>query len=155
MFTGGFVKIGPFKFFVLFKGPFLVALDLKGQGPSFSVPEAEKRWLEKVRAELEGYFGGAKNYPDFENLRLEVPNFTRRCLELLREIPRGEVRTYGWLADRVGSPGALRAVGRALARNPLPLFYPCHRIVAKNGLGGFSAGREWKRLLLAWEGVRF
>lgn len=155
MLSGDFVKIGPFKFFVLFKGPFLVALDLRGRRPSFSVPEADKESLERVRVELEAYFRGAKNYPDLENLRLEVPDFTRRCLERLRDIPRGEIRTYGWLAERVGSPKAFRAVGRALARNPLPLFFPCHRVVARNDLGGFSAGREWKRFLLAQEGLLF
>jgi len=155
MLSGGFVKVGSFKFFALFRGPFLIALDLKGRKPSFSVCEAEGKWLAEVEAELESYFRGAKNCPEFENLRLEVPPFTRRCLEVLKEIPRGEVRTYGWLAERVGAPRAFRAVGRALASNPLPLFYPCHRVVAKEGLGGFSAGLVWKRRLLAWEGLRF
>ena len=73
--------------------------------------------------------------------------------ELLR-IPRGETRSYGELADELGKRRAARAVGGACGANPIPVLIPCHRVLAaKGGLGGFSGGLEWKRRLLALEGV--
>ena len=78
--------------------------------------------------------------------------FTARVLAALRRIPRGTTITYGELARRMGAPRAARAVGTACGANPLPLFIPCHRVVAAGGrLGGFSAGLAWKRFLLAKE----
>jgi O-6-methylguanine DNA methyltransferase len=80
--------------------------------------------------------------------------FERSVLEVVRKIPEGEVVTYGEVARRVGRPGAARAVGQALARNPFPLLIPCHRVVRSDGrLGGFSSGPERKRMLLQEEGV--
>jgi len=67
-------------------------------------------------------------------------------------IPLGEVRTYAWIARKIGSPGAFRAVGQALKRNPYPLIIPCHRVVAAGKrLGGYSGGRRKKKMLLALE----
>jgi methylated-DNA-[protein]-cysteine S-methyltransferase len=74
----------------------------------------------------------------------------------LRDVPRGTTVTYGELADRAGRPGAARAVGSAMARNPWPIVVPCHRVLAAGGaLGGFSApgGVVTKRRLLVQEGV--
>ena len=80
--------------------------------------------------------------------------FGRRVLEEVHRIPRGRVATYGMIARALGSPGATRAVGSACARNPLPLFIPCHRVVRSDGtLGGYAGGAALKRLLLEWEGV--
>jgi methylated-DNA-[protein]-cysteine S-methyltransferase len=68
-------------------------------------------------------------------------DFDRRTLHAAREIPPGSTLTYRALAERVGSPGACRAVGQAMRRNPVPLLVPCHRVLASDGrLGGFSAG---------------
>lgn len=72
--------------------------------------------------------------------------------ELIR-IPYGTTRTYAEIARRIGKPGAARAVGMANGRNPVPLFVPCHRVVAATGLGGFSGGLDHKRRLLALEGT--
>ncbi len=71
------------------------------------------------------------------------------------EIPRGEVRTYKWIAAEIGRPRAVRAVGTALAHNPIPLFIPCHRVVRSDGkIGQYSAGGPAaKRAILAHEGV--
>jgi AraC family transcriptional regulator of adaptative response/methylated-DNA-[protein]-cysteine methyltransferase len=69
------------------------------------------------------------------------------------EIPRGEVLTYAQLAARIGRPGAARAVGRALAANPVAYLVPCHRVVAQGSLGGYSGGLARKRAILAWEGA--
>ena len=67
-----------------------------------------------------------------------LPPFRRRVLETLRGTQVGETFTYGRLARMAGSPGAARAVGQSMARNPLPIVIPCHRVVAANGPGGFS-----------------
>ena len=68
-----------------------------------------------------------------------VPPFSRRVLSEARSIPAGRTETYGSLAAMVGRPGAARAVGQAMARNPVPLLVPCHRVVGAWGcLGGFS-----------------
>ena len=71
------------------------------------------------------------------------------------QIPRGEVRPYGWIAAEIGHPAAVRAVGTALARNPVPLVIPCHRVVRTDGhIGQYSlGGPNNKRTLLAWEGA--
>ena len=72
----------------------------------------------------------------------------------LRRIPAGTTRTYADIARTVRSPRASRAVGQACGANPIPLLVPCHRVVASGGrLGGFSGGLEWKRRLLAREGI--
>ncbi len=81
--------------------------------------------------------------------------FQRAVWEGVSTIPRGEVLTYGELAERVGYPGAARAVGQACGINPIPLLIPCHRVVASNGIGGFGSDIELKRKLLAAEGVHY
>ncbi len=97
---------------------------------------------------LDAYFGGVWPAPELP-LAIPATDFQARLRCALMAIPPGSVVTYGALARRLGS-GA-RAVGRALKANPLPLVVPCHRVVAADGLGGFSAGLEWKRRLLAFE----
>jgi O-6-methylguanine DNA methyltransferase len=84
-----------------------------------------------------------------------LTEFQRSVLRTTRQIPRGEVRTYGWVAKEIGSPGAVRAVGTALAHNPVPLVIPCHRVVQGDWrLGQYSSGGpETKRMLLAAEGL--
>lgn len=78
--------------------------------------------------------------------------FFRRCRAVMQAIPAGKTIGYAELARRAGSPDAVRAAGQACARNPLPLFVPCHRILgAGNRLGGFSSGLPWKEYLLEIE----
>ena len=80
--------------------------------------------------------------------------FQRRAWEELRTIPRGSTLTYGELAARLGMPGAARAVGAAVARNPVSIAVPCHRVVGSDGsLTGYAGGVERKRALLAMEGA--
>lgn len=82
--------------------------------------------------------------------------FQRRVLLAEYGIPRGRVTTYGRIAAGLGVPGASRAVGTALARNPFPIVIPCHRTVRSDGdPGGFRGGADMKRALLELEGVEF
>jgi len=84
------------------------------------------------------------------------PPFQRPVLLAEQAIPRGYVSTYGRIAGHLGKPGAGRAVGNALARNPFPVVIPCHRALRSDGsLGGFQGGPAMKRGLLEREGVRF
>lgn len=85
-----------------------------------------------------------------------LPQFTRTVLELLRQVPPGEVVTYGELAARAGSPKAARAVGSVMARNPLPIIIPCHRVVAAGGgLGGFAGDTKGEALALKESLLRY
>lgn len=84
------------------------------------------------------------------------PPFYRAVWLACARIPRGQVRTYGWIARAIGKPGAARAVGQALAKNPFSPHVPCHRVVGADGrLTGFSAagGLSAKRRMLIREGV--
>ncbi len=78
--------------------------------------------------------------------------FQQAVWRTLQKIPRGETRTYAWVARQIGKSNAARAVGGACGANPVPLLVPCHRVVASGGgLGGFSLGLPLKRRLLALE----
>lgn len=103
---------------------------------------------------LERYFSGDDVVLDDVPVDLEYETpFLERCAVALRDVPRGEVVTYGELAALAGAPGAARAAGTFCARNRLGLFVPCHRVVAANGLGSYgSFGVGYKRRLLALEG---
>ena len=80
--------------------------------------------------------------------------FQRRVWEALRHIPYGEVRTYGEIAELIGSPNAVRAVGTACGSNPVAIVVPCHRVVPKSGgVGNYGFGPARKRVLLAREGA--
>ena len=77
--------------------------------------------------------------------------FQRRVWDSIAEIPYGETKTYGELAQALGNPGAARAVGQACNANPLALIVPCHRVTGSSGLGGFAGGCAVKKHLLQME----
>lgn len=82
----------------------------------------------------------------------QATDFQNKVWQASRLIPYGETRSYLWLAKKIGHPGAARAVGQALARNPLPIIIPCHRVIKEDGSpGGFNGGLKTKRLLLSLE----
>ena len=101
---------------------------------------------------LRTYFSGRKTtFPDEMDLSGVTP-FQREVWAITRLIPYGETRSYTWAAEQMKKPEAVRALGQALSKNPLPIIVPCHRVTAKNGkLGGFSGGVEMKRYLLSLE----
>jgi O-6-methylguanine DNA methyltransferase len=81
--------------------------------------------------------------------------FQQRVWRALRRIGWGRTKSYAQVAEAIGSPTAVRAVGGACGANPIPVLVPCHRVLAANlRLGGFSGGLNWKRTLLAREGSR-
>src|ERR671916_1473088 len=115
---------------------------------SWGTDERTYRLAESVAAALAGE-------------KVEVPAdlsrmtpFQRQVLEIVKGIPRGEVRPYTWVAREVGSPKASRAVGTVMANNPVPLLVPCHRVVRNDGtIGSYAFGAEQKVRLLELEGV--
>ncbi len=117
------------------------------EGTYFTLPAARQ---------VEEYLAGDRR--DFD-LTLDLPlmtPFRQRVLREAGQIPYGSTITYGELAGRIGSPAAARAVGQALARNPVPLVIPCHRVLAfDDSLRGYSAGSgiPTKAFLLKLEGV--
>jgi len=120
-----------------------------------AAPKGTARRHAGFEGALERYFRGEREAFDFPLDLSGVSRFQRSVLKAAREIPYGETRSYGQLAQRMGRPKAARAVAGALARNPLPIIIPCHRIVRANGsAGGFSmeGGTATKRMLLKLEG---
>lgn len=105
---------------------------------------------------LRSYFAGQKTtFPNALDLS-PATSFQRQVWEMTRLIPYGKTRSYSWVAEQLGKAGAVRAVGQALSRNPLPIIIPCHRVVAKNDqLGGYTGGVEIKRYLLNLEANAF
>ena len=83
---------------------------------------------------------------------MRLKNFQKKVYKAVLQIPLGQVRSYSWIAKKIGSPGATRAVGTALKKNPFAPFVPCHRVVKNDGsLGGYSGGVKKKRKLLEQE----
>ncbi len=126
------------------------ALELLGSSLSHATRSPHQ--FEDMISRLRIYFDGCKvAFPDELDLS-RATHFKRQVWRLTRLIPYGESRSYRWLAEQIGQPNAMRAVGQALAQNPLPIIIPCHRVVASNGkLGGYSGGVEMKRRLLHLE----
>lgn len=108
---------------------------------------------EKTADEIKLYIEGKlKEFQSDLDLSYGTPFQTSVWKELLK-IPYGNVITYAEVAEKIGSPRAARAVGNAVGANPIPIIVPCHRIVAANGLGGYSCGIHIKKRLLEIEGA--
>lgn len=111
--------------------------------------------LAEIRRQLDEYFAGRREVFDLPVDWSSTSGFQRLALEeLFTGIGFGETISYGQLAARTGHPEASRAVGVAMATNPIPVVLPCHRVLASGGqLGGFGGGLEMKRWLLTHEGA--
>ncbi len=116
--------------------------------------ELEERAVpEAIRRAVEDALSGRETTVPEVDLEGATP-FERAVLTVLPAIPRGEVRSYSWVAERIGRPRAIRAVGNAVARNPVPFVLPCHRVVPESGgVGKYAFGTPMKRALLAAEGA--
>ena len=107
--------------------------------------------LEKARTQLAEYFSGERKNFDLP-LKLSGTEFQVSVLEALLEIPYGETTSYGAIAKQIGRPKAVRAVGAANGRNPIPIIVPCHRVIGSSGdLTGFGGGLDTKEALLRLE----
>jgi methylated-DNA-[protein]-cysteine S-methyltransferase len=139
-----------------------VILPDEGEGPGAiltdAFPEAGEGScpaIDRLARDMERFLNGRPVEFSLDLLDFEVcSSFQRRVLVTEFRVPRGVVTTYGRLARRIRAPGAARAVGSALARNPFPLIIPCHRCIRENGqLGGFRGGLDMKKALLEMEGI--
>jgi methylated-DNA-[protein]-cysteine S-methyltransferase len=123
---------------------------------SAEFPEAVEQPLlfEAAIRLLRRYLGGERVDFDIPVDLSGLNPFTSRVLTEIRRIPYGGLASYGTIARHVGCPNGARAVGQALARNPIPVVIPCHRIIRGDGsLGGFGLGLDMKVKLLSIEGV--
>ena len=150
-------------------GPFTVVVSpdgvvaTSGEDPRELVDELARRLgvvsraaaLRAATRDLEAYFGGRRapmRTP--ADLRLVRTPYARAVLEVTQTIPFGEMWTYGDVAGKAGRPGAARAAGSALARSPIELFVPCHRVVPSGpGLGSYGGSEDRRATLLRFEGA--
>jgi len=110
--------------------------------------------LREAQAQLTSYLAGARRSFDLPLDLSQGTSFQRKVWQTLRRISYGRLRSYQWVALRVGGSQYARAVGNAVGTNPMPIVIPCHRIVAQDAsLGGFSGGLPTKRNLLRLEGT--
>ncbi|HIE12760.1 MAG TPA: methylated-DNA--[protein]-cysteine S-methyltransferase [Desulfotomaculum sp.] len=111
-------------------------------------------WQETLAKLAVEYFAGA--VVDFAGVPVDFAGYTlfqRRVLSVVRQIPYGEITTYREVARKVGQLHAARAVGQVLKRNRTPLVIPCHRVLSRDGPGGYSCGISFKKRLLRLEGL--
>lgn len=138
------------------EGERLLELNLPRRGKAVPPPAGAVRdggELDEAARQLAEYFAGQRRSFDLA-LDLRGTEFQRSVWLALAEIPFGETVSYGEMAERVGHPGAARAVGAANGRNPVAIVLPCHRVIGSNGsLVGFGGGLPAKRLLLELEGA--
>lgn len=117
-----------------------------------STPESEL--LLRTKNILDKYFNGEPiNFREIPVKPDIGTEFQHLVWDTIHQIPYGEVRSYKWIAEQIGRPKAVRAVGNATGSNPISIVIPCHRVIGSNGnLGGYGGGIERKRQLLALEG---
>jgi O-6-methylguanine DNA methyltransferase len=120
--------------------------------PDMDIEENDSK-NKKVVRQLKEYFSGKRQ--DFDlPLHLIGTEFQKLVWRQLCQVPFGQTASYKKIAERIGRPKAMRAVGQANHRNPIPIVIPCHRIIGSNGhLVGFGGGLDKKRFLLSLEGV--
>src|SRR5205807_2889921 len=110
--------------------------------------------LDDARRQLDEYFAGRRRRFELKTDRVLIHGFQRQVLSRTAQIPYGSYLTYAEVAAEAGSPRAHRAAGTALARNPIPIVIPCHRVLRSGGLvGNYGGGPEMKARLLEMEGA--
>ncbi|WP_299772718.1 methylated-DNA--[protein]-cysteine S-methyltransferase [uncultured Pseudoteredinibacter sp.] len=120
--------------------------------PEEGVSEQSNEYTRLAKKQLQEYFNGKRK--EFQlSLSVEGTDFQKQVWQQLKAIPFGECRSYGDIAQALNKPKAMRAVGAANGRNPLPIIVPCHRVIGSNGaLTGFAGGLDMKEWLLRHEG---
>ncbi len=122
----------------------------------FKAPSTKENKILKILKEFENYFKGEKEDFNFSKKMIDYKNlkdFQKKVFKELLKVNWGKIVTYSELAEKLGNKNLKRAIGQALKRNPFPIIIPCHRVIGKKGLTGFSGGLEWKRKLLEIEGI--
>jgi len=115
--------------------------------------QCETEVLREASRQINEYLAGKRMEFDLD-LRYDGSDFRSRVMEELNRIPYGEVRTYKQIAEAIGYPNSMRAVGSACADNPMPILVPCHRVVpSSGGYGNYRGGAAMKRKLLNLEGT--
>jgi len=130
-----------------------IRLKPKGSGKEYDLPEkfAELQKFLEDNTLTEKYEGSLDIF-DFSN----VTDFRRKVYDKLLQMPKGSTKSYKELAADSGSPKASRAIGSAMANNPFPIVFPCHRILTSDKrLGGFGGGTDMKAAMLKAEGAQF
>lgn len=149
-----------FEFYDIFESPvgtlYLIFSGKLLTGISFQKPQhiplkkgvAQKGFVQELKDYFRGKDDGFSQKVNF----IKGTDFEKNVWSSLKDIPFGDTRTYKWIAEKVGSPAATRAVGQALSKNPIPIVLPCHRVIESDGsIGGYSSGVNIKRRLLDME----
>ena len=119
------------------------------------MPDEIREWHQITESALNKLLAGEKPVK-FPPLDMVGTDFQKSVWRAMLKIPPGKTKSYGEVAEAIGKPGAVRAVGGACGANPIPVFVPCHRVLAANKkIGGFGSGLHWKYKLLEREGVFF
>lgn len=135
--------------YLVFRSSALISISF--EKPRAVIPKQTKGSA-AAKIELSEYFEQGRRDFSFRTAFAEGTEFEIQVWESLKEIPYGETRTYKWIADRIENPHASRAVGNALGKNPIPLVFPCHRIIESDGsIGGYTPGVDIKQRLLEIE----
>ena len=145
------------------EGLYRIFLRPKDQNEIFaSLPIKEVRKIEEDTSKNALFFEQIREYWEGRRKEFNLPldwtavssAFEKKVLKTLKKVPFGKTISYQKLAEMVGNPGAARAIGGAMSRNPFPIVIPCHRVLRKNGkLGGYTGGIEIKKMLLNLEGI--
>jgi methylated-DNA-[protein]-cysteine S-methyltransferase len=135
-------------------GGHLMAIEFEGRhGPGAEDSEIDDPVLDACANQLREYFAGERDRFDLP-LAPEGTAFQRAVWQALTNIPHGKLCSYSDIAGAIGRPAAVRAVGAANGRNPLPIVVPCHRVIGSDGsLTGYAGGLDIKRGLLELEGA--
>lgn len=133
--------------------PNLNKQDIKRVMADYREVIGDERILKQVEKEISEYACGKRKVFDVKLPEPEGTEFQKAVWNQLSKIPYGQVMSYGQVAEAIGRPGAVRAVGTACGANPYSVIVPCHRVLAKNGIGGFGLGLEIKRKLHTIEGI--
>jgi AraC family transcriptional regulator, regulatory protein of adaptative response / methylated-DNA-[protein]-cysteine methyltransferase len=140
----------------------LAGLDFPGRhspaktaDPKNGVTAEVSEWHQTTESALNKLLSGEKKVK-FPPLDIVGTEFQKKVWRAMLKIPSGKTKSYGEIAEAIGKPGAVRAVGGACGANPIPVFVPCHRVLAANKkIGGFGSGLNWKYKLLEREGIVF
>lgn len=135
--------------YLVFQASSLISISF--EKPKGVVPKKTTASRQAIR-ELTEFFEAKRTDFTCGTAFVEGTDFEQQVWKALTAVPYGETKTYKWLAEQIGKPHAARAVGQALSRNPIPIIFPCHRIIESDGsLGGYASGADMKRRLLEIE----